>query len=90
MKNTARKKVRPKIVGEFDDVALMNVFGARGKGAFVAPTAIEAEMVAQFDVQVVGRTDELKQRFFAISVERRLRHPAVVAIAESARTEVFN
>ncbi len=83
------KKVRPKIVGEFDDMALLNVFGARGKGAFTAPTAIEAQMVAQFDVQVVGRTDELKQRFFAISVERRLRHPAIMAIAESARTEIF-
>ncbi len=83
------KKVKPKIVGEFDDSALMNVFGQRGLGAFTAPTAIEAEVVSQFDVQVVGRTDELMQRFFAISVERRLRHPAVVAIAESARTEVF-
>lgn len=83
------KQVRPKIVGEFDDSALMNVFGQRGKGAFVGPTVIEAEVVAQFDVQVVGRTDELKQRFYAISVERRLRHPAIVAIAESARNEVF-
>jgi LysR family transcriptional activator of nhaA len=83
------KRVRPKIVGEFDDSALMNVFGQRGKGAFTAPTAIEAEVVSQFDVQVVGRTDELQQRFFAISVERRLRHPAIVAIAETARNEVF-
>lgn len=83
------KKVRPRIVAEFDDLALMNVFGQRGKGAFVAPTAIEAEVASQFDVQVVGRTDELKQVFFAISVERRLRHPAIVAIAESARSEMF-
>ncbi len=84
------KKVRPKVVGQFDDSALMNVFGQRGKGAFVGPTVIEADIVSQFDVQVVGRTGELKQHYYAISVERRLRHPAVVAIAESARNEVFN
>lgn len=83
------KKVRPKVVGQFDDSALMNVFGQRGRGAFVGPTVIEADIVSQFDVQVVGRTDELKQLYYAISVERRLRHPAVVAIAESARNEVF-
>ncbi len=81
--------VRPKVVGEFDDSALAQTFGQRGLGFFVAPTAIEAEVCRQYDVQAIGRTDEVKERFFAISVERRLRHPAVVAVAQSARNELF-
>lgn len=82
--------VRPKVVGEFDDSALMKVFGASGRGVFAAPTAIEAEVSRQFEVQVVGRTNELKQSYYAISVERRLRHPAVVAVAESARKDILS
>jgi LysR family transcriptional regulator, transcriptional activator of nhaA len=82
-------QVRPKVVGEFDDSALAQTFGQRGLGFFVAPSAIEAEVSRQYDVVPVGRTDEVKERFFAISVERRLRHPAVVAVAESARNELF-
>ena len=77
------------IVGEFDDSALLKVCGARGRGVFLAPTVIEAEVVRQFDVQVVGRTDEIEEAFYAISVERRLRHPAVVALAEAARSDLF-
>jgi len=82
--------VRPKVVGEFDDSALMKVFGASGRGVFAAPSAIEDEVVRQFEVQVIGRTEEVKQSYYAISVERRLRHPAVVAIAESARKDVLS
>lgn len=84
-----KKGIRPRVVGEFDDTALMKVFGASGRGVFASPTAIEADITKQFDVQVVGRTDEVKQSYYAISVERRLRHPAVVAVAESARKEVL-
>lgn len=83
------RRVRPKVVGEFDDSALMKVFGSAGRGVFAAPTAIEDEVARQFQVQVVGRTDEMRVRYFAISVERRLRHPAVVAVAESARKDVL-
>jgi LysR family transcriptional regulator, transcriptional activator of nhaA len=81
--------VRPKVVGEFDDSALMKVFGASGRGVFSAPSAIEDEIARQFEVQVVGRTDDVKQSYYAISVERRLRHPAVVAVAESARKDTL-
>lgn len=83
-----KKGVRPRIVGEFDDSALMKVFGASGRGVFAAPTTIEAEVVRQFEVQPIGRTEEITQAYYAISVERRLRHPAVVAVAESARKEL--
>ncbi|MBM4782279.1 MAG: transcriptional activator NhaR [Archangiaceae bacterium] len=85
-----KRGVRPKVVGEFDDSALMKVFGSSGRGIFAAPGAIEDEVARQFEVQIIGRTDELKQSYYAISVERRLRHPAVVAVAESARKEVLD
>jgi len=79
--------VEPVVAGEFDDSALLKAFGARGMGFFAAPTRIENEVCAQFDVGVIGRTEEIRERFYAISVERRLRHPAVVAMAEAARPQ---
>jgi LysR family transcriptional activator of nhaA len=81
--------VQPAIVGEFDDSALMHVFGEEGIGFFAGPTVIEAEIRRRFRVQVVGRADGLRQRFYAISIERKLKHPAVVAISESARRDLF-
>ncbi|MBS1152586.1 MAG: LysR family transcriptional regulator [Myxococcaceae bacterium] len=81
--------VRPKVVAEFDDSALLMTFGMRGRGVFAAPTVIEDEVCRQYDVQVVGRTEDVTERFWAISVERRLRHAAVVAVADSARRELF-
>lgn len=81
--------VRPRVVAEFEDSALMKTFGNDGIGIFPAPTVIEDEIVAQQGVQVIGRTDEVKERFYAISVERRLKHPAVVAISDAARHEMF-
>lgn len=84
-----RRNLRPRIIAEFEDGALMKTFGARGTGLFTAPTAIEAEVRQQLDVLVLGRAPELTQAFYAISVERKLRHPAVVAVAESARRDLF-
>lgn len=77
--------IRPKVVGEFDDSALMMTFGENGVGVFPAPSAIEREVCKQYGVRVVGRTDAVRERFYAITVERRLKHPAVVAISEGAR-----
>src|SRR6218665_1583513 len=81
--------VRPLVVGGFDDSALLNAFGQRGHGVFAAPSVIEAEVCRQFSVSVLGRTGDIETGFYAISVERRLRHPAVVAIAERARSHLF-
>ncbi len=78
--------VKPLVAGEFDDGALLAAFGSRGMGVFAAPVLIEKELCAQLGVVPVGRTDEVRERFYAITVERRLRHPAAVAIAEAART----
>jgi LysR family transcriptional regulator, transcriptional activator of nhaA len=84
-----RRGLVPRIAAEFEDSALLKVFGSEGKGLFAAPTVVEREVVAQYGVQVVGRTDEVRERFYAISAERRLKHPAVVAITNEARTELF-
>jgi LysR family transcriptional activator of nhaA len=84
-----RQGVRPRIAGEFEDSALMKAFGQAGVGAFIVTRAVEREVVRQYDVRPIGRTDEVRERFYAISAERKLRHPAVVAVTEAARLELF-
>lgn len=81
----AEHAVRPRLIGEFDDAALLKAFGSEGRGVFMSPTVLEAETCEQYGVKVLGRTTELVEEFFAISVERRITHPCVVAITESAR-----
>jgi LysR family transcriptional activator of nhaA len=81
--------LRPEVAGEFDDSALMKAFGARGLGVFAAPAVLEDEIRSQYDVQVVGRAEDVREVFYAITVERRLRHPAVVTLAEAARDALF-
>jgi LysR family transcriptional activator of nhaA len=76
--------IRPLIMGEFQDSALLEVFGQAGRGIFMAPSVVEREVARQYRVRVIGRTNQLRERFYAISVERRLKHPAVVAISEGA------
>jgi LysR family transcriptional activator of nhaA len=81
--------VRPKIVAEFDDSALAKDFGQEGIGVFAVPTVIEAEVRRQYRVRVVGRAPAVRQQFYAISVERKIKHPAVVAVCEAARKDIF-
>ena len=81
--------VHPRIVGEFDDSALAKDFGREGMGVFAAPTVIEAEVRRQYRVGVVGRSEAVRQQFYAISVERKIRHPAVAAVCEAARKDLF-
>ena len=83
------QELRPAIIGEFDDPALMNAFGEDGVGIFAAPTVLEAELHRRHLVEVVGRAESLRQRFYAISVERKLKHPAVIAIRETAKRDLF-
>ncbi len=82
--------IRPVVVAEFEDNALLTVFGQAGDGVFMAPTIIESEVKAQYQVDIIGRCDNIKERFYAISVERILKHPAVVAITDTARHSVFS
>ncbi|MFN3918732.1 MAG: transcriptional activator NhaR [Methylohalobius sp.] len=71
------EKIRPQIVAEFEDSALLKVFGQKGVGVFCAPTLIEAEVIDHYRVQVIGRSDAVKMHFFAIFHQRRADHPAI-------------
>ncbi len=84
-----RHQLRPRVVAEFDDGALMQAFGRQGRGVFVSPTVVADETAAQFGVRVIGRSDELVEDFYAISVERRITHPCVAAITHAARDALF-
>lgn len=84
-----QQEIQPRIAGEFEDSALMKAFGQAGVGVFIAPSVIEDEVMRQYDVKPVGRVESVRERFYAISAERRLRHPAVVAVSNAARLEVF-
>lgn len=84
-----RLAIQPIMIGEFEDSALMKVFGQAGDGIFAAPTVIEKEVKQQYQVQVVGRTRDIREKFYAISVERIIRHPAVAAISEAAHQKLF-
>ncbi len=85
-----RKGIQPAIVGEFDDSALMSAFGQAGAGVFPVPLTTAGEVMRQTGAVEVGQTLEIRERFFAISVERRLSHPAVVAVSEAARRSLGN
>jgi LysR family transcriptional regulator, transcriptional activator of nhaA len=82
--------IRPAIAAEFQDSALLAEFGRTGDGAFPAPSILEEELRKRYGVEPAGRLANVSERFYAISVERRLRHPAVVAITEEARAELFS
>ena len=83
------ENIRPAIAGEFKDSALLKTFGAAGVGIFCGASAIEKEIRSHYKVSIVGRTDAVKERFYAISVERKLKHPAVVTICNAARDTLF-
>jgi LysR family transcriptional activator of nhaA len=83
------QRIQPRIVGEFDDSTLIKVFGQAGRGVFAAPAVIESSVRKQYNVSIVGRLDSIRERFYAVSAERRLKHPAVIAITDSARRELF-
>ncbi len=83
------ENVRPRIVAEIEDAALLKVFAQRGLGAFAAPTIIEPALHAQYKVLPVGRVRTLRETFYAVSAERRLQNPTVLAIREAAQTSLF-
>ena len=84
-----QQRLQPRVVGEFDDGALMKAFGREGRGVFVSPSVVAAETCTQYGVQVVGQSAEMREDFYAISVERRITHPGVAAITQAARSDLF-
>jgi LysR family transcriptional activator of nhaA len=81
--------IRPRVVAEFDDTALLKAFGEEGAGAFVAPELVASQIARQFEVEIFGRTDEVIDQIYAISGERRITHRAVAAISDAARNVTF-
>lgn len=81
--------IAPAIVGEFEDYAMIRAFGQQGGGIFPVPSVFEKQLRKQDSVRVIGRTDDVRSQFYAISAERKVQHPAVVAICESARSDLF-
>lgn len=77
--------IHPRIVGEFEDSALMKAFGQNGAGVFISPTPIASEVEKQYGVASIGSTDRVLAKFYAISVERKISHPAIAAITQTAR-----
>ncbi len=84
-----KNRLHPRIVGEFDDSALMKAFGQEGAGIFIAPSAIEEEVMHQYNVKAIGQSHEVKESFYAISVERKIINPIVSAVMESANNSLF-
>jgi LysR family transcriptional activator of nhaA len=89
MRWLAGEGLYPRIVGEFDDSALMNAFGQGGSGVFPTPAVLADELCRQYGAVRLGQSDAVSERFYALSVERRLSHPAVLAILAAANREVF-
>jgi len=83
------RKPRPKIQAEIEDSALLKTFGSGGAGFFVAPATVEIEILHQYEVEVIGRIDAVKERFYAITARRKLKHPAVTLIFDNAREKLF-
>ena len=81
----ASQGIRPIVVGEFEDYSLLRVFGQKGAGVFPAPQILEKDLKRHHGVELIGRAKGVKGRFYAISVEKQVRHPAVAAICETAR-----
>jgi LysR family transcriptional activator of nhaA len=84
-----RNNVHPQILGEFEDYALLRAFAQSGSALFPIPSVFAADMRKQDRIRKIGSTSGVELRFYAISAERKIKHPAVVAICESARKQFF-
>lgn len=81
--------VRPRVVARFEDSALLKVFGQAGRGVFPAPTVVAGEVEEQYGVVRIAELEEVRDRFYAISPERRIRHPAVALLVDRAKAALF-
>ena len=82
-------RISPAIAGEFEDSALLKAFGESGRAVFPAPTAIAPEVCRHYGVTIVGETPAVRERYYALSAERRVTHPGVVALSATARVDLF-
>jgi LysR family transcriptional activator of nhaA len=82
-------RIAPTVAGEFEDSALLKAFGESGRAVFPAPTAIASEVCRHYGVTIVGETSAVRERYYALSAERRVTHPGVVAFSATARVDLF-
>lgn len=83
-------QIEPSIVGEVEDMAMLQTLGEHGLGLFVAPTVVRREVCRRYKVAWVGELERVRERFYGISVERRITHPAVRLIADQAKRRLFS
>ena len=76
-------------MGEFEDYALLREFGASGHGVFAVPSVVERLLRRMYGLELAGRVDGVRAHFYAVSLERRIKHPAVAAMCDVARQEMF-
>ncbi len=81
--------IRPQVRCEFGDCDLFECFGSQGAGLFAIPTVAEEFVQRKHPVKLLGRVESIKEQYFAISLERRVKHPAVIAISENAHYKLF-
>jgi LysR family transcriptional activator of nhaA len=81
--------LRPHVVAEFEGGALLKVFGQAGLGLFAAPSVIEEHVEKNYAVKQIGRLDSVRERYYAISLERQVKHPGVAAVVQGAHREIF-
>jgi len=84
------ENIHPAVAAEVEDMALLQVLGQEGLGLFAAPTVVEDEIRRQYRVEAVGRIAAVRERFYAISIDRKLKHPAVLAISKAAKSSLFS
>jgi LysR family transcriptional regulator, transcriptional activator of nhaA len=84
-----RQQIRPRVVAEFDDAALMKVLAVDGRGFAPIPEVVADEAIGRYKLQKVGATQECKEQFYAITAERRIVHPAAVLITQNAQAQLF-
>ena len=84
-----QEDLHPEIAGEFEDSALMKVFGQAGRGVFPGPSIVKDAILKKYGVRVLGTISTIKERFYAISAERKIKHPAVARVVETARMDIF-
>ena len=85
-----QNKIAPKIIAEFDDSALLKFFGQTGRGGFCISLAVEHDVLAQFDVAIIGRIETVSDRYYGISPERKIKHPAVGSVLSAAKKLLNN
>ncbi|MCK6500364.1 MAG: LysR family transcriptional regulator, partial [Nitrospira sp.] len=84
------QRIRPRVVGEFEDLALLKVMASEGRGFMAVPTVAAAEAVVRYGFREIGRADRCRIGFHAITAERRIVHPAITVLTNTARRDLFD